>query len=286
MNNIERNLGKVQLLDRSQDLNHTDILYPFALEELLCRRVGEGANAIVHIWRHPQAFVMGLKDSRLPNAAVAKGNLERQGYRVAVRNSGGAAVPLDAGVVNVTLITPKLQGNIDFRKDFERMYRFIQNALQFWTDGVNKGEIIGSFCPGDFDLSIGNQKFCGIAQRRQTHAIAVQAFVIVEGKGQEKASMVKTFYDEAAFGGNQEYEGKAAQPTFPLVTEHSMISLAEALNQPFTVEQFIEGIHHAISEFTNEACKPFTPDELPSEQDIQAMIDQLRKRYDISSLEA
>ncbi|MCR8644072.1 lipoate--protein ligase family protein [Paenibacillus sp. N1-5-1-14] len=284
MGEIETSLGKVHILDRSQDLSHSDILYPFALEELLCRRVGEGASPIVHIWRHPKAFVMGLKDSRLPNAAVAKGNLERQGYQVAVRNSGGAAVPLDASVVNVTLITPKAQGNIDFRKDFERMYRFIQSALEFWTDGVNKGEVIGSFCPGDFDLSIGDQKFCGIAQRRQTHAIAVQAFVIVEGKGQDKASKARAFYDEATSGVVQSKEEEVVQPTFPLVEENSMISIAEALKLAFTVEQFNTGILHAIHAFTNEEVTPLPQEQLPSEQDVQAMIDQLRKRYDIPSV--
>ena len=65
------------------------------------------------------------------------------------------------------------------------------------TDRIDQGEIIGSFCPGEFDLSIGGRKFCGIAQRRQQLAISVQAFLIVEGRGEEKAALARGFYETA-----------------------------------------------------------------------------------------
>ena len=58
------------MLDRTDDLSHQDVLYHFALDELLCRQTGEGGPAICHLWRHPRAFVMGVRDSRLPQALV------------------------------------------------------------------------------------------------------------------------------------------------------------------------------------------------------------------------
>ncbi|SDD01346.1 octanoyl-[GcvH]:protein N-octanoyltransferase [Paenibacillus sp. UNCCL117] len=218
---LEEGLHNLLLLDRSGDLSEPDILYPFALEELLCRHAGEGGPPMVHIWRHPRAFVMGLRDSRLPEAAAASSRLKQDGYRVAVRNSGGAAVPLDLGVVNVSLIGRKPAGGIDFHDDFEKMYGLIALALKEAGMPVNKGEIAGAYCPGDFDLSIGGRKFCGIAQRRQQHAYVVQAFVVVEGSGAEKAAVARSFYDHAAGGGTD--------AVYPRVSASSMASLTELL---------------------------------------------------------
>lgn len=56
------------LHDRTGETARQPILYAFALEELLCRAIGKAAPPILHIWRHPRAFVMGLRDSRLPKA--------------------------------------------------------------------------------------------------------------------------------------------------------------------------------------------------------------------------
>ncbi|WP_235941207.1 lipoate--protein ligase family protein [Paenibacillus puerhi] len=218
-------LQNLLMLDRSGDFSEPDILYPFALEELLCRYVGEGGPPLIHMWRHPRAFVMGLRDSRLSSAAEASRSLEQAGYSVAVRNSGGAAVPLDLGVVNVSLIGRKPAGRIDFHDDFERMYELIALALQEAGGAVAKGEIEGAYCPGDFDLSIGGRKFCGIAQRRQQHAYVVQAFVVVEGSGAEKAALARSFYELAAAG--------SADAVYPQVREESMASLTELLGTGF-----------------------------------------------------
>ena len=261
----------LQILNRLHEYHDpavSDIRHPFALEELLCRRVGQGHAPIVHLWRHPRAFVMGLRDSRLPGAAEAIRWLEAQGYSTMVRNSGGAAVPLDLGVVNVTLILPKREGSMDYREDFERMYVLIREALKKVTARVTKGEVVGSFCPGDYDLSIGGRKFCGIAQRRQQHALAVQAFVIVEGKGAEKAALARAFYDRAAAGAD------AAQ--FPLVEAASMASLDECLGGPLTAERFtacvLELLHaHGISRAVAD---------LSAEREVAAQAEALRRRYE------
>jgi len=265
-------LQRARLLDRSEDLRHGDVLYPFALEELLCRQVGEGAAPIIHIWRHPRAFVMGLRDSRLPHAAEAKHALERGGYSVAVRNSGGAAVPLDEGVVNVTMIVPKAEGTIDFRTDFERMYRFTERILRE-RSGVAKGEIAGSYCPGDYDLSVNGRKFCGIAQRRQMRALAVQAFYVVEGSGVERAELARSFYAQAAGGVD---ESVAAHP---IVERDAMIALAEAFGSDYTSAHFARDTTAALRSI--DGGQPFSPSDIPNEEKIASTIADLRKRYDI-----
>jgi octanoyl-[GcvH]:protein N-octanoyltransferase len=217
---LDLGLENILLLDRVNELDHHDPLYAFALDELLCRSTGQGGPAICHIWRHPKAFILGLRDNRLPGAAEAKRMLELQGWSTAVRNSGGAAVPLDLGVINISLIMRKPAiDSFHFHSDFEKMYGLISYALEETGCQVDKGEIQGAYCPGEFDLSIAGYKFCGIAQRRQTHAFIVQAFIVAEGSGQERASFVRSFYDKAARG--------EAAGEYPLVQGESTASLQQ-----------------------------------------------------------
>ncbi|MBP1995685.1 lipoate--protein ligase family protein [Paenibacillus eucommiae] len=261
------------LLDRTSISHPYDILYPFALEELLCRKIGKGGQPVAHFWRHPKAFVIGLRDSRLPHAGEANSWLHANGYKTAVRNSGGAAVPLDLGVVNISLLLPRPDGNIDYHKDFELMVTLIQEALLKLTSEVHKGEVAGSFCPGDYDLSIGGRKFCGIAQRRQQNALSVQAFVIVEGAGADKADLAKAFYDRAALGGDP--------ADYPEVLQDRMASLSECLGQTLKAEDFIHSVREILA--GQGVLADLDETAMPEEDEIQAMIEQLRNRYKIDS---
>lgn len=261
------------ILDRTGETESRSILYAFALEELLCRAIGQTAPPILHIWRHPKAFVMGLRDSRLPDAAVGNRWLLGQGYDTAVRNSGGAAVPLDLGVVNVSLLLPKEAGDMEHRKDFEMMVALIRELMSTLTDRIDQGEVLGSFCPGEFDLSVGGRKFCGIAQRRQQRAISVQAFVIVEGEGEQKASLARGFYERAA--------GAAASSDYPLVAPGSMASLAECLQIPLTAERFTGNLLELMAARGLQVMQPEDIPGYPEEAQITSMLELLKERYAI-----
>jgi octanoyl-[GcvH]:protein N-octanoyltransferase len=261
------------ILDRSGETEFQHILYPFALEELLCRAVGKIAPPILHIWRHPRAFVMGLRDSRLPHAVGANEWLLNQGYETAVRNSGGAAVPLDLGVVNVSLLLPKEAGDMEHRKDFDLMVALIRDVMSKLTNRIDQGEIMGSFCPGEFDLSVGGRKFCGIAQRRQQLALSVQAFIIVEGQGEAKANMARGFYERAA--------GSASPNDYPLVAPGSMASLAECLNIPLTAELFTKNLVEIMDARGLHVQSSEDISGYPDEAQIQGMMELLKQRYAI-----
>lgn len=268
----------VLLLDRTDNLSHQDVLYHFALDELLCRLTGEGGPAICHLWRHPRTFVMGVRDSRLPQALQGEAHLRYLGYDTAVRHSGGAAVPLDAGVVNLSLILPFASAGPapDFHQDFEIMVELIREALRGTGQNVDTGEIAGAFCPGTFDLSIGGLKFCGIAQRRQRRAFIIQAFIIAEGSGSERARLVRSFYDIAAEGADPKH--------YPLVEADSTASLEELTNIGIgfdAVRQFTAAVKGVIRGWQAgkdlaEAASRFT---MPGAEDIRIMADQMRQRY-------
>ncbi|WP_238162368.1 lipoate--protein ligase family protein [Cohnella sp. AR92] len=272
-------LEDMVILDRTNRLEKEDPLLPFALDEWLCARTGEGGPAICHLWRQPQSFVMGLRDSRLPGTPDAARWLEAKGYQVAVRNSGGAAVPLDPGVVNISLILPKPSiDSFHFHSDFEKMYALIATAVASTGWSVDKGEIQGAYCPGDFDLSINGLKFCGIAQRRQTRAFVIQAFVIVEGSGQARTKLVRQFYDRAAVG--------ADSSQYPHVTEDSTASLAEIVDLGLgAAEAFAEEVKGIIRDRQTEAGMAAAAASLrmPSEEELQETVDMLRSRYGIKS---
>jgi len=280
-------LQSVQLLNRMQDYNGhgRDALYAFALDELLCRRTGQGGPAVCHLWRHPSAFIMGLRDSRLPQAQVGMQWLETQGWQTAVRHSGGAAVPLDLGIVNLSLILPmEASPTTDYRQDFETMYRLIaeavreqcRNASIMEAGRVEKGEIAGAYCPGDFDLSIDGFKFCGIAQRRQSHAFIVQAFIVAEGSGRDRARLVRSFYELAASDADSEQ--------YPLVEPDSTRSLDELLSaNAGGAAGFAEAVKRIVRGYQaldgqKQAAEGI---EMPSQADIVRMMESLRSRYTI-----
>ncbi|WP_433750384.1 lipoate--protein ligase family protein [Paenibacillus amylolyticus] len=201
----------------------SSVLEAFAWEEVMCRRVGAGHLPVAHIWRHPDAFVAGLRDRRLPHAVEAMGQIRSRGTAVCVRPSGGAAVPLNPGVVNVSLILPNPGHAINIHDDFREMASIIAESLTPWSNQAQTGEVQGAFCPGDYDVSVGGLKFCGIAQRRQAKAYIITAFIIVEGQGDQLAADVRQFYQHAA--------GEASEG-YPDVQPGTMASLKELAGVP------------------------------------------------------
>ncbi|MDQ0114282.1 lipoate--protein ligase family protein [Paenibacillus harenae] len=276
---LRERMSGVLLLDRMNDIRELDPLHAFALDDWLCRRTGQGGPAICHIWRHPAAFILGMRDSRLPQADVARRWLEAAGWRTAVRHSGGAAVPLDPGVVNVSLIMPKPSvSHMRYHDDFELMYRFVQEALRMTDRQVDRGEIQGAYCPGDYDLSIGGLKFCGIAQRRQTHAFIVQAFVVAEGSGAERAKLVRSFYERAA--------GVADASEYPLVEPGSTASLEELAGLgPQAGQAFAQQLRRIVNEGQTEAGLAYAAERLamPTAEELVRAVAALRARYASSS---
>jgi octanoyl-[GcvH]:protein N-octanoyltransferase len=236
----EGRIGTVSAESAATELS--DVLLPFAYEEALCRDVGLGlVPPSLHLWSHPGGVALGLRDSKLPCARSAMQKLEEQGIRTAVRHSGGAAVPLDTGVVNISLILPKSRGKLDFHDDFRLLASLITEAVAVThplaAAQIEAGEITHSYCPGDFDLAIGGRKFCGIAQRRQSQAYFVHAFVVIEGSGRKRGEMIRAFYEDAACG----VQGLSHPDVHP-----ATIGGLGELGGPETTEIFISGMKQAL----------------------------------------
>ncbi len=246
------------------------ILEPMAWEELMCRRVGQGHPPVIHMWTHEDAMTIGLRDRRLSGAVEAMKQFRQEGTSVAVRASGGAAVPLKPGVLNLSIMLPNPKQRINIHDDFRFMAEWISRAVHPWSVQVHTGEVDGAFCPGDYDISIDGRKFCGIAQRRQAKAYMITAFVIVEGNGEELAAQIKRFYDLAT--GPQD-----ADKNYPIVRPGTMGGLNELVGVPSVADYMLE-----LQKLLNGG-KPAPLHSIHGvidEQDIQQTMQELRSRYD------
>ena len=89
--------------------------------------VGSGySTATARSWVHHQTIVLGIQDTKLPFLEDGLHYLEQQGYRYIVRNSGGLAVVLDEGVLNLSLIFPDTDKGIDINRGYDAMWSLIK----------------------------------------------------------------------------------------------------------------------------------------------------------------
>ncbi|CAM4458691.1 lipoate--protein ligase family protein [Paenibacillus tarimensis] len=258
-----------EIWDHTSEPMEGDVIVPFAYEEWLCREIGKGSiNQGVHIWRHRQGAVLGQRDFRLPQAGAAMRELADQGWSVAVRISGGAFVPLDEGVVNVSLLLPNPEGRMEHLADFQRMVQLLKNTLLVWGLPAEAGEINGAYCPGEYDVAVRGRKFCGIAQRRQLRASAVQAFINVEGSGERLAGIAQRFY-ETASGGSSELD-------YPKIERAKTASLSElAADSDMTVGAFVHGLKQRLITLGGTVSAP----PAAPESELQTLVRSLRERY-------
>lgn len=232
-----------RVVDDSGAAPEVDPKWHFAVDAALARSVGEGQLPTLRLWRHPGALVIGPSEGRLPGVAAAVGEA---GVPALVRPSGGALVPLDGGVLNLSLAYPTESRTIDV--GYRAMFALIGAALAPLGARPEKGEIAGSFCPGEYDLAVGGRKFCGIAQRRTRLGTVVGAFLLVEGTGAERARRAEAFYRTA--GGDLQ------------VREEALVALAEVLEGPVTVRLVAQAVAGALAQLSGEAViSPLTAEE-------------------------
>lgn len=218
-----------RIIDQSAVGIHFQATQSFGTDDTLCASVGTGnAPATARTWVHHNTVVLGIQDTKLPFLQEGIDYLKQEGYQSIVRNSGGLAVVLDEGVLNISLIFPEAEKGIDINRGYDAMWDLIQHMFADFSHTIEAREIVGSYCPGSYDLSIGGKKFAGISQRRLKKGVAVQIYLCVNGSGKARAELVKQFYQRA----------KKEEPTkfeYPQIVPEVMASLSELLGTHFTI---------------------------------------------------
>lgn len=154
---------------------------------LFCR---DHSVSVLHAWQHELGFLAGARDTQLADWTIQLRRLLQMDFHVLVRPFGGLAVPIDKGVVNLTLVLP---GAPSLDAAFSALAEWIVAALAL-EGKVEVGEVGGSYCPGRFDLALSGQKFAGLAQRRINGVVAVSAFVNLFPASNDRALLMKDFY--------------------------------------------------------------------------------------------
>ncbi|MEK5079191.1 biotin/lipoate A/B protein ligase family protein [Solibacillus sp. FSL W7-1436] len=243
-----------RFIDQSISANKRSPLESFAMDDTLCHLVGQKmTNSTIRTWVHHDAVVLGIQDHRLPYIEQGMDTLKNSGYEPIVRNSGGLAVVLDAGVLNISIVINE-DKPLSINNAFEMMVALIRQLFPEIATKIEAYEIVGSYCPGSYDLSIGGQKFAGISQRRMKNGIAVQIYLCVEGSGSERAELIKRFYESGLQGEKTKFE-------YPDIKPEVMASLQQLTGQNLTVFEVNERLRNLLSQKNGQLF------ELPLQQE-------------------
>lgn len=232
-------------------------LESFAADDTLCHLIGAGLSpATVRTWVHSASVVMGIQDHRLPFVQAGMDLLEERGYHPIVRNSGGLAVVLDEGILNISIVVSEKDGHLDINAGYDMMVELVKVLFPEITERIEAYEIVGSYCPGSYDLSVDGKKFAGIAQRRIRGGIAVQIYLSVEGSGGARAELVRDFYERSL-------QQEPTKFDYPNVRPEVMASLSEIIGEPLSVP----GVNARLQQFLyahSEEMRmgPFVEDEM------------------------
>ncbi|TCT26341.1 octanoyl-[GcvH]:protein N-octanoyltransferase [Melghiribacillus thermohalophilus] len=221
---------QIRVIDHSEWSNQVQPVDSFAIDDALCISVGEHLSPpAARLWVHDPAVILGIPDSRLPYLDEAVSFLEKNGFQVIIRNSGGLAVLLDQGVLNLSLIFPDAR-QLGIHDGYEAMVTFIRRVFAEEGKAIEVYEVKGSYCPGAYDLSMKGKKFAGISQRKVKNGTAVQIYLAVEGSGQKRSEWIRQFYQIAL---------KDASPSFhyPEIHPETMASLEELLQKKMSVKE-------------------------------------------------
>jgi len=219
--------------DQSMSGRTRSALESFAADDMLCELVGKGESLpTIRTWVHEDTVVLGIQDHRLPHIAAGRNVIEAHGYQSIVRNSGGLAVVLDGGVLNLSIVVSEQNSAIDIHAGYDIMVEFVRHLFPQIADRIEAYEIVGSYCPGSYDLSVDGKKFAGISQRRLRHGIAVQIYLCIEGSGEERAALIRDFYEAGL-------QGEETKFVYPVIKPEVMASVSEIIGEHVTVQDTV-----------------------------------------------
>jgi octanoyl-[GcvH]:protein N-octanoyltransferase len=232
--------------DQSISAKQRSPLESFATDDTLCQLVGQLASPpTIRTWVHDASVVLGIQDHRLPYVQQGMDLLKERGYHPIVRNSGGLAVVLDEGVLNISIVLSEQTEALSINDGYDVMVALVKGLFPEVADKIEAYEIVGSYCPGSYDLSIEGKKFAGISQRRLRQGVAVQIYLCIEGSGSDRAALIRDFYKESL-------RGEETKFTYPNIVPDVMASLSELIDASLTVEAVVIRLQQFLNNMAEE----------------------------------
>ena len=220
----------------SMPINTDTQLVHFALTDALINYAGENNQAIIHFWQTPPLAILGMMDTKIGNFEEALKIFNKAQHDYIIRNSGGLAIISDPGILNVSLIYPSPDDQrLSIDDAYERMLNFVRATFYplFPTKTIEAFEVKGSYCFGDYDLSIDGRKIAGISQRRIRDGVAVMIYISINGNQEKRAQLLKKFYEVGL-------DGTEPNERYPEIKPEVMASLEDVYQKQFVVDQVKE----------------------------------------------
>lgn len=89
---------------------------------------------------------------------------EKNGWPLVLRSSGGGTVPQGPEVINIAIIAP-VKSEISYSICYQEICTVISSTLSKFGITTGVGSVEGSFCDGDWNVTVGGRKIAGTAQR-------------------------------------------------------------------------------------------------------------------------
>ncbi|MAY42052.1 MULTISPECIES: hypothetical protein [unclassified Neptuniibacter] len=185
--------------DPQQALEHDTAL----LQEIAKGKRG----ATARLWETPPCLVVTKKETRFPNYDEAVIEMSKRKWPPIVRSSGGTAVPLHPGILNLSIIVPQTTiSTFDLDDMYLALCEPINRALIKLGLKPEYGETPGSYCDGRYNLNISGLKITGTAQKimlsppnvkHLKQGVLAQAMLMVEADAKQGTELVNLFYEKA-----------------------------------------------------------------------------------------
>ncbi|ARY92508.1 MULTISPECIES: biotin/lipoate A/B protein ligase family protein [Lacticaseibacillus] len=192
---------------------------------------------MLHFWTAEQTVILGMQDLKLPQFGHGLPVLASDHYGVFVRNSGGLAVIADSGVLNVSLFLPN-EDNLSIDTAYDMMTALFRTA--FPSLPIATSEIIHSYCPGKYDLSVHGRKFAGMAQRRNHAGVVVMLYCSIFGDQNARCDLLRRFYRAGHASASPHFK-------FPIIRSETMTTLSDLLGRPLTRNEAILALLNALA---------------------------------------
>jgi octanoyl-[GcvH]:protein N-octanoyltransferase len=226
-------------------------LEPLIRDEALTAGMRDQSSPpFIHLWIYDQALYLGRRDAKLPHLEHALRQFGQEGFGCVLRSSGGACVPLDAGVLNVACLLPDTAISID------SFFSFVAEMLQVGLrdyGALQFGEVMGSYCAGEYDFSLYGKKIGGMAQRRTRYGSILQLCINVDER--PRGEWMERFYRLA---GLDEMENHKPIPSIDASTVGSIAGLT---GKSVAVQDVKERLLGAINKQWPVSPTPFSVNE-------------------------
>ncbi len=230
--NLYQHFKSVTIIDQ-----HVDLENQLLTDKTLANTLNP-QTLIVRFWS-TQGVILGKMDTLLPEFEKGLKSLQNSGYKTSVRKAGGLAVVCDQGILNLSILFSKecpLIGGLNESYDFG--VQLLHHLLHDYHLDIQEGEIINSYCPGKYDLSVNGKKFAGMAQYRSKEAVMLMITICVSGNQQKRCALIKSFYDLA---------NPLKDPKYPLIDLQSMETISALTHRTISVadvkENMIQILH-------------------------------------------